>query len=64
MQLEQQHLLIIAPSFLVNFGIEMVVPPLPALLACSVELIIPLFQFVRDSSPIVQSDFCYNLRQD
>lgn len=64
MQLEQQNLLIVTPSFLVNFGVQMVVPPLPALLASSVELIIALLQFVGDSSPIVESDFCYDLGQD
>lgn len=44
MHLEQEEFFLIGPDFFVDFGVEVVVPSLPALFTGSVELLIALLE--------------------
>lgn len=52
---EEFFLLIIRPWLLVDGGVEVIVPPFPALLACTFGNVVGLLEFGCDEGPVVEA---------
>jgi len=52
MDFEQEVLFFVGPGFLVDFGVEVVVPALAALFTCALLYLVEVFQFLRDVGPV------------
>ena len=55
MKFEEFFLLIIRPWLLVDGGVEVIVPPFPALLACTFGNVVGLLEFGCDEGPVVEA---------
>lgn len=55
MKLEELLLLVISPRLLVDGGIQVVVPPLSALLASPLGDVVGVFEFLGDLGPVIES---------
>ena len=62
MELEELLFLVAGPRLLVDGGVEVVVPPLPALLAGALGNVVGVFELLSDLGPVVESKLRHQLR--
>ena len=55
MEFEEFFLLVVGPGLLIDGGVEVVVPPFPALLACTFGNVVGLLEFGGDEGPVVEA---------